>query len=231
VTEHGWNATGAPERPRANRGLIAAIAVAVLVLAVVGATAGWILAGRDTGAAGPGGTPPPSGDPQSTAPTAPATSTSAATSAPPATATATGGPATGNPSDAFPLPDVSGKDFEQARRELRELRLGVTVVFGSAGDDRTVSGTEPAAGRQVRRGTAIKLQVRGSAPYATIPGIVGVSCNQAGSIVADHGLVPQYPYGRSGVVLRTDPEQAPDRLRWNEVLQIYCGPSPTTPSG
>lgn len=228
MTEHGWDATGAPERPRANQGLIAAIAVAVLVLAVVGATAGWILAGRSgDNTAGPGGTTPPPGNGTSAPPASPSTPMD---QDPPATATP-GGQNTRDPGTSFAVPDVSGRDFVEARRELRDLRLGVTVVFGSSGDDRSVERTEPAAGRQTQRGNTVKLYVRGSAPYATIPGVVGVSCNQAGSIVADHGLVPQYPYGRSGVVLRTDPEQAPDRLRWNEELKIYCGTAATTPSG
>jgi len=204
--------------PRTNRGLIAAIAAAVLVLAVVGATAGWILAGRSGDkVAGPGSSPTPS-----------ATSVAPPTSEPPATPTAT--PTTTNTATGFRLPDVTNVDFEQARRQLRDLRLGVSLVFGQSGEDRTVARTEPAAGQSVRRGITVKLYVRGMAPYATIPGVVGLPCGQAGSIVADHGLVPQYPSGRTGVVVRTDPEQAPDRLRWNETLRVYCGTPPSSPA-
>jgi hypothetical protein len=70
------------------------------------------------------------------------------------------------------------------------------------------------------------------APYATIPGVVGLPCGQAGSLVADHGLFPEYPSGRAGVVIRTDPEPAPDRLRWNEKLRVYCSnaPPPSSPA-
>lgn len=217
-----WDGAGASPAPRFNRSVVAATASAIVVLAVVGATAGWILAGRaGTGAAGSGGSPSPS-----VGSAAPSTTD---TATPSSSSTATGGTVTGNP-DGFRLPDVTDQDFEHARRQLRELGLGVVLTFGQSGEDRTVWRTDPASGKIVRRGITVKVYVRGMAPYATIPGIVGVPCRQAGSIVADHGLVPQYPTGRTGVVLRTDPEQAPDRLRWNDTLKVYCGmasPSPT----
>lgn len=125
---------------------------------------------------------------------------------------------------------MSNVDFELARRRLRDLRLGVTLVFG-LGDDRTVSRTEPAAGRTVRRGINVTVFVRGGAPYATVPGVMGVPCNQAGALVADHGLFPEYPTGRAGVVLKMDPAPGGDKARWNEKVRLFCGiPTPTTTS-
>ena len=39
------------------------------------------------------------------------------------------------------LPDLVGKDFEEAREELRRRGLGVQLVFGREGNDRSVAST------------------------------------------------------------------------------------------
>jgi len=127
----------------------------------------------------------------------------------------------------FALPDVRTMDFEQARRQLRDLGLGVQVFFARSGDDRTVDRTVPAGGQIVRRGTAIKVYVKGAPPLATIPNVMGVACNQAGSIAADHGFNPQYPSGRNGVVLREDPDPVTGTAHWNDTLKPFCGTAPS----
>jgi pyruvate/2-oxoglutarate dehydrogenase complex dihydrolipoamide acyltransferase (E2) component len=203
---------GPPPVPRRNKGLIAAITVAVLVLAVIGATAGWLIADRAAQQAGATGTPTPDV-------TAPGTSeppVAEPSAVPTSAATNPGG---------FALPDVRGMDFERARRQLRDLGLGVQVFFAKTGDDRTVERTMPAGGQIVRRGTAIKMYVKGAPPIATIPNVIGVACNQAGSIAADHGFNPQYPSGRSGVVLREDPDPTTATAHWNDTLKLFCGPA------
>lgn len=227
-----WGTADEPEPGRRGRGRYVAAAAAVLVLAAAGGTAGYVLGGRD----GRDGRLPVAN--ASAAPTD--------TSAPAAT-TSVSAPASAEPSDvagsvppgnSFPLPNVAGQDFELARRQLRALRLGVTVIFGSAGDDRRVERTEPAAGQHVRPGISVNLYVRGRAPIATVPGVVGLACDEAGRIVADHGLTPQYPDGRSGRVLRQDPEPPTDTVRWTDQVRLYCGnaspsagPTPSPTSG
>jgi hypothetical protein len=198
-----------PEPRRRNRGLYVAAATAVVVLAAIGGTAGYVLAGKDDGL--------------------PVANSSAAptTSAPAVTASASSEPSgvAGSlpPGVSFPLPNVSGQDFEKARRQLRDLRLGVTVIFGSSGDDRRVERTEPAVGQPVWPGKSVNLYVFGRAPMATVPGVVGLACDEAGRVVADHGLTPQYPDGHSGRVLRQDPAPSTDTLRWNDQVHLYCG--------
>ena len=103
----------AKEHPEAVKGLIAAISVAVLVLAVIGATAGWLIADRPASEQVPGsGTPTP--DASTAEPSQPPIAEPSAV--PTSGAANTGG---------FTLPDVRTMDFEQARRRLRDLHRSV----------------------------------------------------------------------------------------------------------
>lgn len=225
MSEHSgpWVAGEAERRRRP--GLVATVATGVVVLAIVGGTVGYVLAGPGTGAVGQ--SPPSSAPPATTAssPTPSASPSAAASDRPGAGPSATTG--TGD----FTLPDVVDEDFEDARRRLRNLRLGVQLRFGSSGDDRSVERTEPAAGESVHAGITVKLYVRGRAPLATVPNVVGLACNEAGAIVADHGLTPRYPTGRTGRVLWQDPVPPTDSLRWLDQVSLHCGsasPSPTS---
>jgi hypothetical protein len=216
-SDQSWNA---PQGPRANKGLIAAVGTAVVVLAVIGATAGWVLAGRDskdTGNPGPSVTPGASAGP----------SVSVDTGEPSEVPVPSAGSI---PSDAFRLPDVTNVDFELAFKQLRALRLGVTVHFQQTGDDRLVQRTVPVAGQYVRKGNTIHLYVPGRTPKATVPGVTGLPCNQAGTIVYDHGFIPRYVTGRDGVVNLQDPAPPNDTARWNDPLKLYCGAAGATPS-
>jgi hypothetical protein len=211
-----------PQR-RTRPGTIAAIAVAVLVLAVIGATAGYFAAGNPRNSAADTGTTPP------------ATSTPTPLESTPTNTPTTADPTTNTPSAGVPgfaLPNLVGQDFEDARRKLRELGLGWRLVFGQSGDDKTVGSTTPRAGSPVRRGTTVTLNVRGQAPVATIPGVVGIACTQAAALIVDHGLYPQYPTGRTGTVYKQEPEAGgTTTVRWNDQVKIYCGtasPNPTS---
>lgn len=196
---------------RGRPGMIAAIVAGVLVLAVIGGAVGWLAAGDAVDVAGPGGTSaPPTAEPA----ISPTYATEASASAAP----------TGQPAAGFALPAVTGLDFQQARRQLRDLKLGVQLVFAASGDDARVERTEPAAGATVQRGRTIKVYVRGQAPLATVPGVVGLACSEAAATVVDHGLFPRYPTGRTGTVWRQDPEPGTGTLRWNDQVTIECRP-------
>ncbi|HZN18801.1 MAG TPA: PASTA domain-containing protein [Micromonosporaceae bacterium] len=208
--------------PRRRPGIVAAVIVGVLVLAVVGGAVGWLAAGDATDVADPVGTSaPPTVEP--TAPTAAPTSSqpTAASAAP-----------SGQPTGTFALPDVTGLDFQQARRQLRDLKLGVQLVFASEGEDTKVDRTEPAAGVTVQRGVTVKIYVSGRAPLATVPGVAGLACTDAAAIVVDHGLFPRYPTGRLGTVWDQDPEPGTGTLRWNDQVTLWCAvASPTATAG
>jgi hypothetical protein len=217
------------EEPGSRRspGLIAAAATAVVVLALVGGTTGYLLAGGSTGPASTGG---PSDGPLS--PSATTGSPQAASESPsPASVTPSARPTSTAPADGFRLPDVTGRDFEDVFRELRGRKLGVQVFFRSTGDSRRVERTEPRAGEIVWPGITVKLFVAGRPPEASVPGVVGLLCNEAGRIVAEHGLTPRYETGRTGTVWRQDPEP-PGALRWNDQVRLFCAaesPSPSAP--
>ena len=132
---------------------------------------------------------------------------------------------------SFELPDVTGSDFQAARVQLRALKLGVTLVFEGATGNHTVRATQPAPRTVVKNGVTIKLFVRGPAPEATVPGVIGIPCDQAADIIVEQGLFPQYPTGKQGVVLNQDPPAPPATpLHWNDTVRIFCGTASPSPS-
>lgn len=189
--------------------------LAVVLLAAVGATGGWLLAGE--------------GDP-SAPPTAaeglPATSAPAATRATPGRSAPAAAPRTTAPSRSAGLtvPPVVGEEFTDAREELRERRLGWRLVFGG-GTGTLVERTSPAVGTEVQPGRTVTLYVSGPAPAATVPDVVGDDCDDAADELVDEGFYPQYRTGRTGKVSRQDP--AGDGAgRWNDQVSIWCGDAP-----
>jgi beta-lactam-binding protein with PASTA domain len=87
-----------------------------------------------------------------------------------------------------------------------------------------VRATDPAGGTQVRRGTTIKIFVKGAAPKAVVPDVKGKPCAEAADLIVENGLYPKYPTGRTGVVLNQTPTSA--TLRWNDEMEIHCGTAP-----
>jgi hypothetical protein len=209
-----------PKRPRLR--LLAGAAGAAIALAAVGATGGWLLAGSDRSSRGSGDrspTPPASYlSPSSTGSTpSPTGSTPSPTESATPIPTESATPIPGE----FPLPDVTGADFIAARRQLRELRLGVQVDFGGEGDGHSVERTSPRAGQTVRAGITVKLHVRGDPPTLQVPSLLGIRCADAGRDAADRGLVPRYDPQKAGVVVKQDP-QPYEEARWNDRIKLDC---------
>lgn len=204
-----------PQRSRLR--LLAGVAGAVVVLSAVGATGGWLLARSNGGNVGSGRAGlSPSQSPSPSESVSPSyTESSSPTSAPSPAA------------DQFALPDVTGSDFTDARRRLRDLRLGVQVVFGGRGDDRSVERSEPPGGTLVRAGVTVKLYVPGAPPSLTVPRLVGMACAAAGRDAADRGFTPRYEPNRAGVVVRQDPEPSAE-ARWNDRITLFCAAGTAT---
>ncbi|ROT33575.1 PASTA domain-containing protein [Micromonospora sp. HM5-17] len=199
--------------------LVAGGCAGLVLCAVVGALGGYLLAGDG------GEQPEPTAGPvtTATAPEAPRTSR------PGPTKTQAKRPPTTPPIDGMELPDLVGKDFDEAREELREKGLGVHLIFGDAGNDPSVTRTVPPGGSLVRRGITVKVYVKGAAPPVTVPDLVGESCREAARELVDEGLYPSYPTGDTGTVRQQDPSPG-STVHWNDRVRLYCGTGaqPTT---
>ncbi|MBW4704004.1 MULTISPECIES: PASTA domain-containing protein [unclassified Micromonospora] len=215
------------ERDRPGRGrLLLGGTLATVLLAAVGGTVGWVLADPgtpDTGAtpaaAGPGPVSP------SAAPTTAPPTTARATTPPPPPAATKGG---------LTVPRLVGLDFEKARDELHDRKLGWRLVFGT-GSGRTVVRTVPAQDTSVRPGTTVRVEVSGPAPEVEVPDLVGEDCSDAADELGDVGLFPRYPTGNRGEVTAQVPA-ADATAHWNDAVAISCGDGPTptaeaTPTG
>ncbi|MER7333272.1 MULTISPECIES: PASTA domain-containing protein [unclassified Micromonospora] len=213
----GYPGGGAGARDDAGSGRMNTLlggGLAVVLLAAVGATGGWLLAGENDRPTATDATvaAPPTGTRSAARPT-PGRSTSA-----PARTGAPTRPA------GLTVPEVVGEDFAEARDELRERRLGWRLVFlGGAG--RTVERASPAVGTRVQPGHTVTLYVSGPAPAATVPDVVGDDCDEAGDDLVDEGFYPQYRSGRTGPVTRQDPP-GDSTGRWNDQVSIWCGAAP-----
>ncbi|MCM0678042.1 PASTA domain-containing protein [Micromonospora phytophila] len=197
--------------------------LAVVLLAAVGATGGWMLAGEQD-------------DPGTPAASATTSTPTVAASASPTRGRSTPAtPRTTTPtrSTGLTVPAVLGEDFTDARDLLRDRRLGWRLIFGS-GVGTTVERAYPQVGAAVEPGRTVTLYVTGPAPAATVPDVVGDECDEAADDLVDEGFYPQYRLRRAGKVTRQDP--AGDSTgRWNDRVSIWCGeaseaPGPASPT-
>lgn len=202
---------------------VALIATLVLLLGLGGALFGISVADKNKQAAASATTQPTTLPPLPDPATPTGTPTPAPTGTPSDTPSAS--PVTPPPTgDTIALPDLSGQDFQIARTKVRALGLGWRLVFEGTDANATVRVTDPVGGTVVRRGDTVKILVKGAAPMASVPGVVGMACAQAAAIIVDQGLYPDYPAGRDGVVLSQAPASTdPQTLHWNDAVKISCG--------
>ncbi|SBT53456.1 PASTA domain-containing protein [Micromonospora narathiwatensis] len=222
MTDDGYpdRQPGAGDEPGPDRTrLLLGGGLAMVLLAVIGASGGWILAGEAEPT-----TPPDAGMTTLAPPSDDATPSAAPASTPQQrptgvrTTTAAG----------LTVPELVGTDFAQARRELRERRLGWRLVFG-AGSGRSVQRTAPEPGTPVRRGTTVTLWVAGPAPALPVPDLIAQDCGDAADDLVEAGLYPRYRTNlRRGPVTAQDPV-AGATARWNDQVTLTCGDEPTAP--
>ncbi|MDW5327299.1 PASTA domain-containing protein [Plantactinospora sp. KLBMP9567] len=204
--------------PSNRTGLFVGAAVGLVICAVVGAIGGYLLAGDGDDREGPYDAGP-------TTPTAQTTSKPPRST--PSRTPSRRASSTPPPIGQMILPDLVGKDFQQAREELRRLGLGVQFIFGSAGNDPSVASTNPRGGTAVKRGITVRVTVVGEAPEVVVPALVGESCKQAARRLVDDGLYPQYPTKDRGDVRNQDPPGG-TVLRWNQQVRLYCSDGPAS---
>lgn len=200
------------QRPDRSRVLLGG-GLAVLLLAVIGASGGWMLAGGPDRPVSTAGTPPATIEetPTETLPTTPSPRPSATRT----TTTASG----------LTVPELVGTDFAEARRQLRDRKLGWRLVFGT-GADRSVLRTSPEPGTPVRRGVTVTLWVAGSAPAVAVPDLTGLDCGDAAHDLVEAGLYPRYRATRQGGVTAQDPA-AGAPAHWNDQVDLTCGEEPS----
>lgn len=219
-----WQSSSVEQPDRPNRAaVVASAAVATVLLATIGATGGWVLARNDSA--------PPVNEAGPTATTA-APSPTKTPKARPSNTTPSGGKTTAAsvPAGQFALPDFAGQSFQEVRQDLRDRGLGWQLIFGNGGEDSSVVRTDPAAGANVRKGTTIKVYVSGAAPLTEVPDVVGLPCGQAQERMVEAGFGLNYPYGKTGPVVRQEPRPG-ERLRWNGTVVLYCGTPTDLPGG
>ncbi|MEV1143826.1 PASTA domain-containing protein [Micromonospora sp. NPDC049799] len=206
-TEHGAGGDAGPDRLT----LMLGGGLAVALLAAIGATGGWLLAGADDEATGRASAL------ASSSPSAARSSAAPSSERPRSTPPRTTAPAR---TDGPTVPPVVGMDFEKAREELRDRRLGWRLIFGS-GTGRAVERAYPEVGQEVSPGRTVTLYVSGPAPAATVPDLIGESCSEAADELVEDGFYPSYRLRRTGVVNRQEPA-ADSTARWNDRVSIWC---------
>ncbi|MCW3842425.1 PASTA domain-containing protein [Micromonospora yasonensis] len=186
--------------------------LAMVLLAVIGASGGWVLAGEPD-------------RPVSNASTPPAPSGEASTAAPPSTPAQRPTGTRTTTAAGLTVPELVGTDFEAARGQLRDRKLGWRLIFGT-GSDRSVLRTSPAPGTPVRRGVTVTLWIAGSAPAVSVPDLTELDCGDAADDLVDAGLYPGYRTGRRGAVTSQDPA-AGAPAHWNDRVVLTCGDAPS----
>jgi len=84
------------------------------------------------------------------------------------------------------VPNLAGKPLAEALKELESAGLKAEELGPDVTKDRVVSGTEPAAGKVLERGSAVKLLL-GPAGIE-VPKLTGLSLNKAKTAIAELGL-------------------------------------------
>lgn len=212
-----WQPAGGLGRGRTQPATLIGIALAVLLLASVGAVGGWMLAGdaetTDPNTAqgpGPSQTQSPTGQATSSTPSKPQTSAS-----------------------GLVVPELVGDDFEDARKDLLEHNLSVRVIFRARGaEDGKVARTDPPANTPVKSKTTVTLYVGGEAPAVTVPDVTGDDCDDAAKEVAEEGLVARVAGPAKGEVRLQHPA-AEAKVRWGTPVTLTCGSGgePNVPGG
>ncbi len=183
-------------------------ALAAVLLAVIGASTGWVLAGESE-------PPYPARRvhrPPTPAPRPPSRPNGRAEDRP--TSTPPTRPA------GLTVPKLVGADFEQAREELRDL--------GSAGGWCSGAGaarwsTSPSPGAPVKRGVTVVVWVAGPAPADTVPDLDGRACSDAADELVDAGFSPRYRTGPGRSPPRSPPGALPVGTTGRQLLRDRLG--------
>ncbi|BCW97727.1 MAG: serine/threonine protein kinase [Armatimonadota bacterium] len=139
------------------------------------------------------------------------------------------------------VPDVVGKDLEEARRILSDTGLTLTIAREDF-NDRYPAGAiyfqEPQAGQPVKKNAIVEVYVSKGSRNVRVPSVVGMSEEKAREILNEEGLVVgevKYDYSSSipaGDVMRQDPRPGLSVAREAAKvdLTVSLGPPPGRPA-
>jgi len=124
--------------------------------------------------------------------------------------------------DIVSVPDVSGKNLNEARQTLSLKKL-IMIEDGSRPSDRYEKGRvvfqDPEAGSKVRVNKVVKLVVSEGSEMTDIPQLTGKSLEYSTQTLAEHGLIrgklsqihtPRYAAGR---IIVQDPLPGPEKVK------------------
>jgi len=107
-----------------------------------------------------------------------------------------------------PVPEVSGKSYDEAVAILAAKRLGAARkdVFSDTVTSGTVIGTEPAVGQPAARDSTVTVVVSKGPEMVEVPNVVGMPVEAASAALRDQGLNPDVENYAPGAPVRA---QAP----------------------
>ncbi|MCW2876933.1 MAG: protein kinase [Sphaerisporangium sp.] len=124
------------------------------------------------------------------------------------------------------IPVVSGQTADAAQAKLQSLGLKVTVVeeFSSDVDKGTVIDTDPVAGQQVAKNSAVQLKVSKGVKQVAVPDVIGRSVGEATQTLEANNLKAQVVSVLSGKeqdkVFQSKPG-AGEKINENSIVKIY----------
>jgi PASTA domain len=192
----------------------------LLLLSIVGWSAGWVAAGNELERQGHVD-PTTSAQPTKAPTSSPSPVRSSAPTSPKQSNTPT---ATPSRPDQFAMPNLVNQNFQLARAAAREKKLGVNVSFNepSSKADGMVARTFPDAGVFVWPGVTIQLYVAGPAPEVLVPQVVDKPCGEGKDAILEAGLkIQAYPSGERGNVTKVEPVPG-TKLKWNDEVKLFC---------
>jgi serine/threonine-protein kinase len=122
-----------------------------------------------------------------------------------------------------PVPDVTGRTFEEAVAALGERRFSATRVeeFSDTVENGKVIRTEPAAGQQAPRDSDVNVIVSKGPELVVVPPLRGQAVEQASATLRGLGLVPDVEdYEPGGLVRAQDPD-AGTQVRKGEKVTLF----------
>ncbi len=122
------------------------------------------------------------------------------------------------------VPDgLSGGSFDAAQAALAEVQLVAeqVEVFSDTVDAGIVVAVDPASGTEVPRDSTVRVQVSKGPDLVAVPGIAGLTLDQANAALEAAGLVPGGVFGPAqGQPDSTDPE-AGTEIKRGSTVDIY----------